>query len=190
VTSLSESGLPEVSTPQHLPPLGFLNPSTVCSSEQRACFISHRHHVWGSKSGNRATGDRGASSAGRFWERLPPSRRDTRGRLEGPQPLGGACRVVRFHDVCIHRVDSQPSCRCVTHHHPRERRQWEAGSSTDHSEDRLDCQIHHVSSRISRHTPSSEPVLQRSSGSEVSGRFLLRLCVEWAEAVTPEGERL
>lgn len=78
VTSLSESGFPEVSRPQHLPPVGFLNPSTVCSSEQRACFVSHRHHVWGSKSGNRATGDRGASWAGCFGEHHPPWSRHAR----------------------------------------------------------------------------------------------------------------
>jgi hypothetical protein len=57
VTSLPESGLPGASTPQHLPPLGFLNPSTVCSSEQLACLVSYRHHLWDSKSGTDSPGN-------------------------------------------------------------------------------------------------------------------------------------
>jgi hypothetical protein len=88
VTSLPESGRPGDSTPQHLPSLGFLNPSTVCSSEQRACLVSCRHHLWGSKSGNRPTGDSdaawrdellGAASLARF----------TCGRLDRPKPPVG-----------------------------------------------------------------------------------------------------
>jgi len=35
--------------PQHLPPLGFLNPSTVCSFRKLARFVSYEHHLWGSK---------------------------------------------------------------------------------------------------------------------------------------------
>jgi hypothetical protein len=34
---------------RHLPPLGFLNPSTACSSSQLARSISYEHHLWGSK---------------------------------------------------------------------------------------------------------------------------------------------
>jgi len=35
--------------PRHLPPLGFLNPSTACSSSQLARLLSYEHHLWGSK---------------------------------------------------------------------------------------------------------------------------------------------
>lgn len=46
---LLESGSPGVSGPQHLPPLGFRNPPTVCSSNKLARLISYEHHLWGSK---------------------------------------------------------------------------------------------------------------------------------------------
>jgi hypothetical protein len=34
---------------RHLPPLGFLIPSTVCSFRRIACPVSYKHHLWGSK---------------------------------------------------------------------------------------------------------------------------------------------
>lgn len=38
--------------PRHCPPLGFLNPSTVYSSEHVVCLVSYRHHLWDSKNRN------------------------------------------------------------------------------------------------------------------------------------------
>jgi hypothetical protein len=37
---------------RHLPPSGFLSPTTVCSSERLACPLSSRHHLWDSKNTN------------------------------------------------------------------------------------------------------------------------------------------
>lgn len=37
--------------PRHLPHVGFLNPSAVCSSAWLACSVSCRRHLWGSKNG-------------------------------------------------------------------------------------------------------------------------------------------
>jgi hypothetical protein len=45
-----ESGSPRCSTTWHLPPMGFLNPSTVYASRRCACLISYRRHSWSSKS--------------------------------------------------------------------------------------------------------------------------------------------
>ena len=44
--------MPRVYHPRHCPPLGFLNPSTVCSSEHVVCLVSYRHHLWDSKNRN------------------------------------------------------------------------------------------------------------------------------------------
>lgn len=37
---------------RHLPPSGFLSPTTACSSERLACPLSSRHHLWDSKNTN------------------------------------------------------------------------------------------------------------------------------------------
>lgn len=44
--------MPRAFHPRHCPPLGFLNPSTVYSSEHVVCLVSYRHHLWDSKNRN------------------------------------------------------------------------------------------------------------------------------------------
>jgi hypothetical protein len=44
--------MPRVYHPRHCPPLGFLNPSAVYSSEHIVCLVSYRHHLWDSKNWN------------------------------------------------------------------------------------------------------------------------------------------
>jgi len=150
VTSLSESGSPGDSTPQHLPPMGFLNPTTVCSSEQRACLVSYRHHLWGSKSGNRATGEPGAAWAGGLRGARPTL---VAPRMDNSSNRGHSPSMWLVRDgehtnqVCLLR-----SCRHVTHQHPREQRRWEAGPSTDQTKTYSIIMMRCVSS-LSGNTP-------------------------------------
>lgn len=109
VTSLSESGRPGVSTPQHLPSVGFLNPSTVYSSEQRACSISYRHHLWGSKSRNSFTRVQSASSTGRIRRTTPISCAPRVDELSDRGHSWSVSRVLRrrrAHQPCLLRCDS------------------------------------------------------------------------------------
>jgi len=76
-TSPPESGILEASTPRHLPPLGFLNPSTVYSSKRLACLVSYRRHLWGSKNQD-APGNFRAPAEGPIRRPIPRLGRERR----------------------------------------------------------------------------------------------------------------
>ena len=60
-------------------------------------------------------------------------------------------------------LSSSRSCRHVTHRHPRERRCWEAGPSTDQTKSNSIMRCTVCRRDDSQHAPSPEPAMQRTS---------------------------
>ena len=137
--------------PQHLPPMGFLNPSTVCSSEQRACLVSYRHHLWGSKSRNRLTGDHGASWVGQLRRAIPPRSRHA-WTTRATEVTRRACHSSAAASGASTVSASLRPYRHVTHQHLCGQRRWEAGPSADQTKAYSIITMHRVSS-LAGNTP-------------------------------------
>jgi hypothetical protein len=162
VTSLLESGRPGDSTPQHLPPMGFLNPATVCSSEQRACLVSYRHHLWGSKSESGPTGFHGASWAGQLRRAIPtfvaPRQDDSshRSHSAGHVPCFTATpgTSIELSFLGFLPIDHSPtSLRTET---------WGGGSADGPEERVLNLDDAPCVVAVTRNTPVAQPAMQRS----------------------------
>jgi hypothetical protein len=171
--------------PQHLPPMGFLNPPTVCSSEQRACFVSYRHHLWGSKSRNRLTGEHGASGQVRSEEPIRLDRA-TRGQLERPRSLVEHVTRLRRrleHQSCLPSCD--PTDMSLTNTHAdkgdgRRARRWTKRKPTRLSRCTM-CRRSRATHSVIRTGDA------KTSNFSVVGRFLLRSRVESTLGFPPKG---
>lgn len=130
-TSSSESGQPEASTPQHLPSLAFLRPSTVFSSDDEPVFF----HTGTAFRVQRTETDSPGFIPPPHWVhpegRIPRCGCETRGRRKWPKPLTWV--ATSYATTC--RLLGQTAalwrpCRRVTHQRRHEWRHWEGGSST------------------------------------------------------------
>jgi hypothetical protein len=83
---------------RHLPPMGFLSPATAYSSSRFACFLSHKRHLWDSKS----------KSIGDYAELAPRSGKGC--------PLGSPVPVRKATDsaggISLLLADTTPAAQC------------------------------------------------------------------------------
>lgn len=95
---------------RHLPPLGFLIPSTVYSFRRIACPVSYKRHLWGSK--NRKVRAR-SSCPGRLIQRhanrdMRHERADDRGHLRGSIAVR-CCSVLPLDQSFVSRQSANAS---------------------------------------------------------------------------------
>lgn len=86
-TSSSESGGPEGSNPQHLPPLAFLRPSTVFSSNDEPVFFHTGTAFRVQRTGTDSPENVSLAHAGPSRRSIPTLGCETHGRHERPRPL-------------------------------------------------------------------------------------------------------
>lgn len=148
---------------QHLPPLSFLSPSTVCSSTRLACLVSYRRHLWGSKNRSGPTGQRPRSWQVTVRRPLPAGSRNTRTAqttgVDCDRATGSSChRSILSAELFLERPAS-------SRHSPRSLRTGSKGGGRSDKLHRVRAQPLRENTSSSRrsHRPASGNPARQSS---------------------------